>query len=145
MPREPKRDRAQTLYIVFYLLDIALDFGVYLLCRFFNFAVSLSTLTAWAVSVLSSYFAARRFITGAGGKGFRAFVTDLSAYFGSRIFAGLLDLVCMMVTADFLRLPELPIKPVAFAAPMLIKNLFDFIVSRRSRKKRRKKNSGAPE
>lgn len=98
-----KKHRDVLLYLVFG----ALTTGVNLVCfeilrRVFPGGAVWPTAMAWVISVLFAYVTNRTWVFRSQAHGAAAIGREMAAFFGGRIFSGLLDIAIMAVVVDYL-------------------------------------------
>lgn len=98
------------LYLFFGGCTTLVNIIVYYICSRMGLRTSLSTVIAWALSVLFAYVTNRKFVFKSKAFGFLPILKEISGFFLCRFATGLLDLVIMVVFVDFLHLNDMVIK-----------------------------------
>lgn len=98
------------LYLFFGGCTTLVNIIVYYICSRMGLRTSLSTVIAWALSVLFAYVTNRKFVFKSKAFGFLPILKEILGFFLCRFATGLLDLVIMVVFVDFLHLNDMVIK-----------------------------------
>ena len=103
--------KSQLLYLFFGGCTTLVNVAVYGLCAHAaSLSTTLSTVIAWALSVLFAYLTNRTWVfesrAGAAGEILR----EMGSFFLGRAATGALDMVVMYVCVDRLGLPDMPVK-----------------------------------
>lgn len=134
-----KKHRDLLLYLVFGVLTTAVNLICFeLLRRMLPGGTTVPTAIAWAVSVLFAYVTNRTWVFRSQAHGMAALGREMAAFFGSRLFSGLLDIAIMAVAVDYLGY-HATITKLASNVVVIILNyvLSKFLVFRSSRQKTR--------
>lgn len=102
------------LYLVFGGLTTLINIVVYaLLTRAMSMELTLATILAWVAAVIFAYVTNRKWVFQSRAAGFKPILGEAAAFFGGRIFSGLLDLGIMFLFAEKLGFNDLLIKIIS--------------------------------
>ena len=115
------KHREVLLYLIFGGLTTVVNYGVYLLCaRLLPVdATTVPTAIAWVLSVLFAYATNRAWVFRSKTRG-AAVVREMAAFFGARVFSGLLDVAIMWAAVDRMGYNDLVVKLLSNVLVILI-------------------------
>ncbi len=96
-----EKNREVIMYLVFGVLTTAVNYISYLLLAPFFVKTVIPTIIAWILSVIFAYVTNRIFVFCSKAKG-KEIIREIVAFFGARIFSGVLDVIVMWLFADTL-------------------------------------------
>ena len=96
-----EKNREVIMYLVFGVLTTAVNYISYLLLAPFFVKTVIPTIIAWILSVIFAYVTNRIFVFCSKAKG-KEIIREIAAFFGARIFSGVLDVIVMWLFADTL-------------------------------------------
>ena len=115
------------LYGIFGVLTTVINIVVYWLCtRVFFWPVVPSTVIAWTIAVLFSYWGNRKFVFRSTNSSYSAVLKEAAEFFSCRIATGVLDVVIMYVFVDVLGFHDVIIK----TASNIIVIILNYIASK---------------
>ncbi len=98
-----KKYREFILYVLFGSLTTIVNWGIYFpLYNLADMGVELSTILAWAVSVLFAFLTNKPFVFESRDWSAKVAVPELVKFVGCRFGSGLMELLLMTVTVDML-------------------------------------------
>ncbi len=96
-----EKNKEIILYLVFGVLTTAVNYISYLLLAPFFTKTVIPTVIAWILSVIFAYVTNRIFVFCSDAKG-EEIIREIIAFFGARVFSGVLDVAIMWLFADTL-------------------------------------------
>lgn len=106
--------RTVILYLAFGSLTTLVNIITYLsFAKLFEVQYIVSNVIAWIVSVLFAYVTNRLFVFSSKGTGLIFILGECSAFFGCRLFSGIMDTVIMYVMINVLHFSDLLVKIIA--------------------------------
>ncbi len=103
--------REALLYLIFGGLTTLINIIAYvLLARGLSLDVTFSTAVAWVISVIFAYLTNRRWVFQSKASTAKQLLLEAGAFFGGRVFSGLLDIGIMYLFAQRLGFNDLVIK-----------------------------------
>ncbi len=120
--------REMFLYLVTGVLTTIINYGVYLACSSL-LPVSpsrtvLSTLIAWAISVLFAYLTNRIWVFRSQAKGFGPLLREFMAFLSARVLSGILDMGIMYVLVDLMGFNDKVIKLASNVLVVVLNYIF---------------------
>ena len=111
LPELLRRYKSQILYLFFGGCTTLVNVAVYGLCAHMaNLSTTLSTVIAWALSVLFAYLTNRTWVFESRARTAPDVLREMGYFFLCRLATGALDLAIMYVCVDRLGLPDMPVK-----------------------------------
>ena len=100
-----KKYREIITYLIFGVLTTAVNWAVYYpLFNLAGFSAMLSKTIAWAVAVIFAYLTNKPFVFESRDWRFAVVIPELSKFVGCRIGSGLLEVLFMYITVDWMLL-----------------------------------------
>ena len=115
------RYKNQLLYLFFGGCTTLVNIAVYGLCAHMaNLSTTLSTVIAWAASVLFAYLTNRTWVFESRASAVPDILREMGYFFLCRLATGGLDLAVMYVCVDRLGLPDMPVKVLSSVAVIVL-------------------------
>lgn len=121
-----KKYREVISYLFFGAATTAVNFIVYWFATdvvYIDYMVA--NVLAWVLSVLFAYVTNRRWVFESAATG-KAIITEMTSFFGARVFTGLIDMVLVFIGVQFLAINDILVK--AFACIIVI--ILNYILSK---------------
>lgn len=115
-------------YVFFGVLTTVCNFVVYfILVRVFLIDEITSTIIAFIVSVLFAFFTNRKYVFSSKAVGFKETASELTKFFGSRLFSGGLDVLIMYIFVTLLLFNDILIKILSNIFVVILNYIFSKI------------------
>ena len=109
-----KKYKELIMYLVFGVLTTLVNIGAYyIFAHPFELNTVLSTVLAWAVSVLFAFFTNKFFVFESKKSSLFGFLKEIFLFFTARLSTGLLDVFIMFIFVDKLAINDMLIKIVS--------------------------------
>ena len=114
-------------YLIFGILTTIINIFVYMLCTpILKMPVMLGTIIAWIIAVAFAYITNKIWVFEGDTKGKKEILKELISFFLCRFMTGLIDLGCMLIFVDILKMNDMIIK--IFANIIVI--IFNYVASK---------------
>lgn len=101
-------------YLIFGVLSVVVNFGVYLLCaKLLHIDYLTSNAISWVITVLFAFITNKLFVFASQFQGSRALFKELAMFVALRIASGVMDMVIMYIFVDILVFNDVVIKVVS--------------------------------
>lgn len=129
---EIRKHREVFLYLIFGILTTICNYVVFYLCfDCFMIHYIVSNIFAWFLSVLFAYYTNRRFVFFSNKKG-SAVLSEISSFFISRAFSGILETLMLWICVDCMGFGANIVKIVVSIVVVILNYIFSkFIVFRK--------------
>ena len=124
-----RKYREMVLYLVFGAGTTFVNIIVYYICGHgFKLAVSISTIIAWALSVLFAYVTNKIWVFNSNRNKLKEILIEFTRFVGCRLTTGLIDLIIMVVFCTWLGFNDLIIKIASNVLVIIMNYIFSKLI-----------------
>ena len=116
-----KISREIFFYLLFGGLTTIVNIVAFYLFTRFSLSTAVSTVLAWIISVIFAFFTNKIFVFKSNNKNY---LKEMVAFFGCRLFSGIVDLVIMVVFVDLLHFNSIVIKILSNVVVVILNYFF---------------------